>query len=48
VASDFVYNWNSREALTSIAYDYLLGQVMTISRLTKSLEMPSFSTSLTF
>ncbi|KAG0600380.1 hypothetical protein M758_11G029000 [Ceratodon purpureus] len=26
VASDFVYNWNSGEALTSIAYDYLLGQ----------------------
>ncbi|XP_073386159.1 mitochondrial import receptor subunit TOM40-1 [Physcomitrium patens] len=26
VASDFVYNWNSTEAVTSIAYDHLLNQ----------------------
>lgn len=26
MASDFIYNWNSREAITSIAYDYLLDQ----------------------
>lgn len=28
LASDFAYNWNTKEAMTSIGYDYLLRQVL--------------------
>ena len=33
MASDFLYNWNSKEATTSVGYDYLLRQVRGFEKL---------------